>query len=160
MKSDDDILLPGRDDLEQLSALCLRSKAHWGYDAAFMAACETELTLTADDLDAGGLAMVRVAGEPAGLVQVMIEDGEAELHKLFVDPRFMGRGLGARLMDWARQEARARGARRMKIAADPDAVPFYRRMGAVPVGEVPSESIPGRSLPLLALDLPGDPAVD
>ena len=40
-------LRPARiEDLEALSALCLRSKAHWGYDAAFMAAWGQELTLT------------------------------------------------------------------------------------------------------------------
>ena len=30
-------------DLPALTALCLAAKAHWGYDAAFMAACEQEL---------------------------------------------------------------------------------------------------------------------
>lgn len=147
------ISTPQVEDLESLSALCLRSKAHWGYDAAFMAACVTELTLTVDDLEAGGLAMARVEGKPAGVVQVMVEKDEAELYKLFIDPGYMGRGLGARLMAWAKDEARARGASRMIIAADPDAVPFYRHMGAVPAGEVPSESIAGRMLPLLVLDL-------
>ena len=35
-----------------LSALAMRSKAHWGYDAAFMAACRAELTLTPEGIAA------------------------------------------------------------------------------------------------------------
>jgi hypothetical protein len=41
----------------------------------------------------------------------------------------------------------------MTIDADPGAVPFYERMGAVPAGLVPSGSIPGRFLPRLVVAL-------
>ena len=41
----------------------------------------------------------------------------------------------------------------MTIEADPDAAPFYRRIGARDVGTAPSGSIPGRELPLLELVL-------
>jgi hypothetical protein len=41
------------------------------------------------------------------------------------------------------------GADRMVIEADPDAAPFYRRIGAKDCGLVPSGSIPGRMLPKL-----------
>ena len=33
-----------------LSELALRSKAHWGYDAAFIEACRDELSVDADRL--------------------------------------------------------------------------------------------------------------
>ena len=39
------------------------------------------------------------------------------------------------------------------IEADPDAAPFYRRMGAQDVGLAPSGSIPGRMLPKLVKEL-------
>jgi hypothetical protein len=54
---------------------------------------------------------------------------------------------------WAAGVARNMGATRLFIEADPDAAPFYRRMGAVDVGLAPSGSIPGRILPKLAVDL-------
>ena len=57
------IRLAQRADLPALTALCLASKAHWGYDAAFMAAVADELTMTEAQLgpglalwDAGGTA--------------------------------------------------------------------------------------------------------
>ena len=33
-----------------LSALALRSKAHWGYDADFLAACRDDLTLIPEEI--------------------------------------------------------------------------------------------------------------
>jgi hypothetical protein len=41
----------------------------------------------------------------------------------------------------------------LAILSDPNAAPFYERMGAVPAGDAPSDAIPGRRLPLLHLDL-------
>ena len=54
-----------------------------------------------------------------------------------------------KLFHWATSEATAMGADRMVIEAEPDAAPFYRRMGAKDCGLVPSGSIPGRMLPKL-----------
>jgi hypothetical protein len=45
------------------------------------------------------------------------------------------------------------GARRVFIEADPDAAPFYRRMGARDAGLAPSGSIAGRMLPRLVFEL-------
>ena len=41
----------------------------------------------------------------------------------------------------------------MAILADPNAVPFYERMGARFVSHAPSDAIPGRTLPLYEYDL-------
>ncbi|MEM8726472.1 MAG: hypothetical protein AAGE86_13220, partial [Pseudomonadota bacterium] len=37
-------------ELANASSLCLRSKAHWGYDAGFIDACREELSLKPTDL--------------------------------------------------------------------------------------------------------------
>ena len=145
---------PGPADLPALSALCLRSKGHWGYDAAFLAACRAELTLTEADLATTALLMAESGSTPAGLVQLSRGADPASLEKLFVDPPFIGSGLGRRLFEWAVAEARAQGAAALAIEADPGAAPFYAAMGARETGTVPSGSIPGRHLPLMRLDLP------
>lgn len=140
---------PVPEDLEGLSALCLRSKAHWGYDAAFLRACAAELRIGPEDLLRSRLAVAERGGEALGVVQLTVAGEVAELDKLFVAPGHMGRGIGRRLFDWAAQVARAEGAHHLRIEADPGAVPFYRAMGAVVVGDALSGSIPGRMLPLL-----------
>ena len=140
------------DEAEALTALCLRSKAVWGYDAAFMEACRAELTLAPADLT-DNLRVAQIDGAVVGLAEISVEGQTAELEKLFVEPGLLYGGVGRRLFVWATQAARAQGATRMDIAADPGAADFYRRMGAVDAGFVFSVSIPGRRLPRFVLAL-------
>ena len=72
---------------------------------------------------------------------------------MFVDPPAMGRGAGRALFAAAAALARRLGARSMPILADPNAAPFYERMGARFVSQAPSDAIPGRTLPLYEYDL-------
>ncbi len=140
---------PRLDELEALTELCLKSKAHWGYDEAFMNACREELTWHPSDLSVYRSGLIADARGPQAVVQVGLSDGKADLEKLFVDPDAMGLGLGRLLFDWAVRVSRSGGADRLMIEADPDAASFYKRMGALEIGSAPSVSIPGRHLPLL-----------
>jgi GNAT superfamily N-acetyltransferase len=143
-------LRPARpDEAALLTELCLRSKAVWGYDEAFMLACAAELTLTPADCATSSVQVAVEGDEIAGVVQVAIEGNEADLTKLFIAPSTMRRGAGRRLFDWAAHTARQNGAKWLRIEADPDAAGFYRRMGAIDDGVTPSGSIPGRFLPRL-----------
>jgi GNAT superfamily N-acetyltransferase len=73
-----------------------------------------------------------------------------ELEHCWVLPAYIGRGIGARLVEHAAATCRAASATTLRIAADPFAEGFYRRMGARPAGTVPSTPR-GRTLPLLRL---------
>jgi GNAT superfamily N-acetyltransferase len=147
-------LRPARpEEADLLTELCLRSKAVWAYDEAFMRACRAELTLTAADCAAWSLQVAETGGAISGVVQIGVDGENADLTKLFIAPSTMRAGVGAKLFDWAVMTARERGARWLFIDADPDAAGFYRRMGAIDDGTVPSGSIPGRVLPRLKLKL-------
>jgi GNAT superfamily N-acetyltransferase len=147
-------LRPARaDEADLLTELCLRSKAVWGYDEVFMRACRAELTLTAADFTRSSLQVAVEADDVIGLAQVVVDGEAADLAKLFIAPSTLRGGAGRKLFEWAVSEARRHGARWMTIEADPDAAPFYRRMGAVDNGVVASGSIPGRVLPRLKLTL-------
>lgn len=142
---------PSVDELPEVSALCLSSKAHWGYDAEFIAACVEELTVRPEELESSHLVVLDSENGLSGMCQLGIDGPSADLLKLFVAPNQMGLGHGRRLMDWAIASAREQGARRMTIEADPFAESFYLRAGAHRIGQVPSVAIPGRNLPLLEL---------
>ena len=146
------IRAPEIDELPALSELCLRSKAVWGYDAAFIEACRAELSFAPSDLVSSRIA-VAAQESVLGVAQVRMVGRDADLQKLFVEPAALRGGVGKALFDWAIDAAREMGASRMIIEADPDAAPFYRRLGARDVGLAPSGSIAGRMLPKLALDL-------
>jgi GNAT superfamily N-acetyltransferase len=139
------------DEAAGLSALALRSKAHWGYDAAFLERCRAELTLRPDDLAPRRAAVAELGGRVVGFVTVEGDPPEGEIGALFVEPDLIGSGAGAgrALFDHAARVARAAGFARLRIDADPGAEGFYLRMGARRVGEAPSGSVPGRALPRL-----------
>ncbi len=149
-------LRPARpEEAGALSALCVRSKAWWGYDATFMALCRESLTVTARMIAAGDVLVAADAEDRplgVGALGPLDAKGEAELALLFVDPAAMGLGVGRALFHALCGLARSRGARRLGILADPGAAPFYRRLGAIADGEAPSDTIPGRTLPRFYFD--------
>ncbi len=144
---------PSTDELDDLNAMILRSKAYWGYDEAFMRACETELKVTAQLLAQNQFVTATANGNIAGMAEVSFESDRADLEKLFVEPDHMRLGVGRLLFEWAILTAKTAGALKIVIEADPDAEPFYRKMGAKRVGMAPSGSIPGRQLPELEFRL-------
>ena len=137
-------------EAEVLTALSVRSKAHWGYDDSFMKMSQASLTVSDADIASGRMLVAERAGLPFGVAKV---EPEGELGMLFVDPLALNRGVGRALFEAAVALARRLGARRMAILADPNAAPFYERMGARFVSQAPSDAIPGRTLPLYEYDL-------
>jgi GNAT superfamily N-acetyltransferase len=147
------IRAPTIEELPNLSELCFRSKAVWGYNDEFLEACCSELSFDERDLQLMPIAVAEHDGKLLGVVQVKVMGDEADLLKLFVDPSGLRRGVGKTLLVWATNVAREKGATRLIIDLDPGAAQFYRRMGAYDVGQAPSGSIPGRMLPKLAINL-------
>jgi GNAT superfamily N-acetyltransferase len=145
-------------EAEALSGLALRSKAHWGYDDAFIEACRAELRVLPEDVEPHRLTVAvhretgRVVGF-SGLVGTSSED--AELSALFVEPDAIGTGVGRLLFDHAVRVADQLGFERLRIEADPSAAPFYEHMGATRAGTVSSHSIANRELPLYIVDVSG-----
>ncbi|KAF0104805.1 MAG: putative acetyltransferase [Rhodospirillaceae bacterium] len=137
-----------------LTALCLRSKAHWGYDAEFMRLCVPSLTV-GEEAIAEGRVLVATdgSGRTVGTVSVGRDGCDAELALMFVEPSAIGGGTGRLLFEAAIALARKLGYRRMTILADVNAAPFYERMGARFLRNEPSDAIPGRVLPFYEYDL-------
>ena len=137
-----------------LSALALRSKAHWGYDADFLAACRDDLTISADDIVSSPVYVFDGADAPLGFYRLLLQDdGMAELDDLFVEPAAMGQGVGKRLWRHAVATATRLGCSEMIWQSDPQAEGFYLAMGAWRVGDSPSTVMPGRMLPLMRFRL-------
>lgn len=146
------------DESELLTELSMRSKAYWGYDPAFIAACADELRIDASDLSDPSQVW-RVAEADARITGVYglvpVDDDIVELEALFVEPGDIGSGVGRRLVDDAVAVARRKGFSRILIQGDPNAEGFYLAVGAHRAGERESGSIPGRFLPLFEIDLAG-----
>lgn len=145
-------LRPARvDETPALSALAWRSKAHWGYDEAFLEACRAELTVRPEHVAAGRVVVATSGPRVVGFSILLGGPPRAELEMLFVEPDAIG--TGSALLTQLRVDALALGCRALRIEADPNATGFYERHGAVRVGDQPSATFPGRTLPILELDL-------
>ncbi|MFF8911902.1 GNAT family N-acetyltransferase [Streptomyces sp. NPDC015032] len=138
-----------RTEAGELTELALASKAHWGYDEAFLAACRDELTLHPADIGPRRTTVAEEDGRVLGFTTLDGAPPEGALGMMFVAPDAIGRGIGRLLFEHTMTEARRLGFVRLTIDADPNAEPFYLAMGAVRIGAIPSGSIPGRELPLL-----------
>lgn len=136
-----------------LSALALRAKAHWGYDAAFLAACRDDLTVTPANIAAHTIRVATLAGQPCGFYGLRGTGETAELTDLWIEPGAIGQGHGRTLWAHAVATARARGCLELLVQSDPHAEGFYLAMGAARIGSRASTVIPGRELPLLRLAL-------
>ena len=144
-----------------LSALARRSKAHWGYDEAFMRACVAELAVSVDQLRGGCVWLFETDERPLGFYSIEQQsDDEAELVHLFVEPEAIGSGVGRRLLGHACRQALALGCRVLHIESDPNAEAFYRAQGGVRIGQAPSASIAGRELPVLEIALDQGKQID
>ncbi len=142
------------DEAEHLTALAIRSKAYWGYEAAFMEACVPALTISPERIAAELFFVLEQSGQVIGYAGLRIEGADAELTNLFVEPWAICRGYGKQLWQHAIKVAHSLGAKRMRIESDPFAEAFYRAMGTARIGDVPSDAIPGRMVPLLMYLLP------
>jgi GNAT superfamily N-acetyltransferase len=136
-----------------LSALALRSKAHWHYSAEQLEVFREELVIGPDEIQP---KRVHVFAEHAVILGFYslspLPDRVMELEHLFVEPAAHGRGMGSRLFAHACASARSAGFESLVIQSDPNAEGFYRRLGARFAGSIPS-SIPGRSLPRFVFPL-------
>lgn len=82
----------------------------------------------------GRLLLMECDGEPAGCVALHpLEAGICEIKRLYVRPRYRGKGLGRVLVERILSEARTAGYGRIRLdTVEPvmkDAVAMYRRFG-------------------------------
>lgn len=149
---------PAPAEAEALTALVLRSKAHWGYSAEFMAACRDELAVTPEGLQSKHLSyrLLEREGELVGFYCLhSMGAGQFELDALFVEPAHIGTGAGRALFDHAVGQVAGLGGGSLLIQSDPFAADFYRSVGATQTGVRASGSIAGRELPLFELAIAG-----
>lgn len=144
-------------EAERLSAIARSAKAWWGYPADWLAGWRDELTVTPADIARDGYVVAETGDEIVGFAALGSGADPPEIEHLWVAPRHLGRGVGRRLLAAILARCRTDGVTRLRVVSDPHAVGFYRRHGAVTLGDVPSTP-PPRGLPLLEFRLGPDGA--
>ncbi|MGI9284548.1 MAG: GNAT family N-acetyltransferase [Pseudomonadales bacterium] len=143
-------------EAELLSELALRSKAYWDYPDEFIEACREELSYSRDQIDSSTFSFV-IAESPHGVTGFYAlkrsSRSELELEALFVEPDWIGYGIGRALLEHAKCAAAELGAESLIIQGDPNAQAFYLAAGGVLTGEQESNGVPGRFLPTFVISL-------
>ncbi|MFO1039873.1 MAG: GNAT family N-acetyltransferase [Geminicoccaceae bacterium] len=140
-----------------LSALCVRSKAVWGYDEAFLAYTVDPLMVHEPAIATGHVLVAAEGQRLIGVAELGMRrfSSVGGLDKLFVAPDRLRRGVGTALFQAVAALAVRRGLQRLRLLSDPHAAGFYEGLGAVRLGEAPSGPIPGRLLPVYELRVRG-----
>ncbi len=104
---------------------------------------------------AGKMLLAFEEDEPVGCIAYRgYAEGECEMKRLYVVPRFRGSGLGRRLVVELIDAAREQGCTRMRLDTLPKlaaAIALYRRLGFTEIEPYYDNPIPG--VTFMALDL-------
>jgi ribosomal protein S18 acetylase RimI-like enzyme len=140
--------LPERETLEGLQR---RASMHGPMYRARLAAHPDAIALPADQISAGLVRVAERDGRVVGFSVLLLPDPDTcELDGLFVEPDCMRTGVGRQLLDDAKRIARERGASRIEVVANPQALAFYDAVGFRPAGQAETRFGPAQRM---ALDL-------
>jgi GNAT superfamily N-acetyltransferase len=149
------IIRPGRaDEGARLKEIAIAAKGHWGYEPEKVREWANQGDTTPQRLRELIVFVADSAGNAVGWVSLIPKGEVGWLEDLWVDPDWMGKGVGSQLFRRAADEAGALGARRMEWEAEPNAVGFYEKMGGRYVRD--SEQTEwGRILSVMGVELDG-----
>ena len=141
------------EDAERLTTIALEAKRHWGYPEHWIKHWESDLTISSDFIRDNHVYVAEENGEIRGFYALCVADDKAELEHMWVTPAVIGTGVGKELFLDAMERAAKLDLSSVEISSDPNAVGFYRRMGARQIGETDS-IVDGqlRKLPRLKID--------
>lgn len=142
------------DEADVLTEIAHAAKRHWQYPENWIELWKEDLTITEDFLANNEVYVALIGDKLAGCCALVVNGSVAELEHMWVKPDYMGSGVGRSLFLKIRDRAAELNLPILELSADPNAEPFYERMGATRIGEVRSK-IEGqpRVLPRMAIDL-------
>ena len=138
------------EEVDILTNLVIRSKFYWGYDTKYRASLETILAVSREKASIGDCWVAEAeTGDPVAVCQFDSSASPPHLDLLFVEPAYIGQGVGSLLFDTLTEHARLRGITQFNLDADPNAAAFYMAKGGRVIGERESRIVRGQLLPII-----------
>jgi putative acetyltransferase len=137
------------EQIEQVRELFLEYANSLGFSLCFQGFDKELAELPGDYAPPGGrLLLAEYAGRTAGCVALhKLEAKVCEMKRLYLRPKFRGKGIGHTLCERTLSEARAIGYRHLRLdTVEPvmkDAVALYRRLGFREIPPYRANPIPG-----------------
>lgn len=117
------------DDATRLTSVALEAKASWGYPQAWLDRWTDELTITRRYIEQHAVWVAEEDQHVLGFAAVERTEGHLTLGHLWVRPGHHGRGVGRLLIETAVEHAAREGHGSLEVVSDPNAAPFYERLG-------------------------------
>jgi GNAT superfamily N-acetyltransferase len=142
---------------ERLREIAIASKSYWGYDLERVKQWAAMGDYSPKWLRDTEVYVAEADGQAVAWTALIPKGELLWLDDLWVEPAWIGQGVGSRLFRHAVARAKELGGTRLEWEAEPNAVGFYERMGARYLRDgVPSEW--GRVLAVMGIDLAVPPA--
>jgi GNAT superfamily N-acetyltransferase len=135
-----------------LREIATASKAHWGYDPDFVRGWAARGDFSANGLREKEVHVAEADGRLIAWAALIPRGDPIWLDDLWVEPEWIGKGVGSMLFRWAMERGRAVGGRRLEWQAEPSSVGFYEKLGGRYLRDGEPTSW-GRVLPVMGLEL-------
>lgn len=138
---------------KELSELSFRAKAHWGYSAELMESWRNDLTISPEYFQTHKVVTAYIDEQlVAYYAYCELEASIVLLDNIFVEPAFIGKGIGKALMEHLKKQMLLSGVGLIKLYSEPHAEQFYANLGFVVVGQK-TTLIKDRFLPIMELSI-------
>ena len=137
------------DEAAALTGIALDAKRHWGYPEHWIKHWEADLTISPEFIRDNHVYVAEEKGEIQGFYALCVTGNKAELEHMWVTPALLGTGIGKELFLDAMERAAKLDVSAVEISSDPNAAGFYKRMGAMQIGETVADH--DRKLPRLEI---------
>jgi GNAT superfamily N-acetyltransferase len=135
----------------RLKEIAIASKGHWGYEPQRVREWADRGDFARETLERLALFVAEAGGRTIAWASVEARGEAAWLADLWVEPAWIGKGVGTSLFRQAAEHARESGARVLEWEAEPNALGFYEKMGARRLRDSTSEW--GRMLSVMGVGL-------
>jgi GNAT superfamily N-acetyltransferase len=142
------------DEGARLKEIAIAAKGFWGYEPDKVRAWADQGDFTPERLQELIVFVAESGGGVVGWASLIPKDEVGWLEDLWIDPAWMGKGVGSLLFRHAAEHAKGVGAGRMEWEADPNAIGFYEKMGGTYVRES-DQTEWGRHLSVMGVELDG-----
>jgi GNAT superfamily N-acetyltransferase len=140
------------DEGERLRQIAIDAKGHWGYDRDWIHSWAAQGDFSPDALLSKPVLVAEADGRAVGFAALIPQRAVAVLDDLWVEPDWIGRGVGTKLFEACATRARELGADRMEWEAEPNSVGFYEKLGGRYVRDSERTTM-NRIIPVMGVDL-------
>jgi len=141
---------------ERLREIAIASKSYWGYDLDRVRQWAALGDFSPEGLRTKEVWVAELDSRAIGWAALIPKGDVCLLDDLWIEPEWIGKGIGMRLFQHAAERGRQLDAKRMEWEAERHAIGFYEKMG----GRYLRDSEPGvwgRVNPVFGVGLPARP---